>query len=65
MKTVKVSTILSTLKRDGWVQVAQNGSHRQFKHPTKRGKVTVNGKKSDVFCGFILSSIEKQSGLKF
>ena len=35
------------LQRDGWVLVAQKGSHRQFKHPTKPGKVTVPGKLSD------------------
>lgn len=65
MKNVKVSTILEALSRNGWVLVAQKGSHRQFKHPTKTGKVTVNGKPSDVVCGFLLKSIELQSGLKF
>ena len=44
---------------------AQKGSHRQFKHPVKPGKVTVNGHPSDVVCGFLLKSIEAQSGLKF
>jgi len=33
--------IISALKADGWVQVAQKGSHLQFKHPTKPGRVTV------------------------
>ena len=65
MKNVKISTILEALSRNGWVLVAQKGSHRQFKHPTKTGKVTVNGKPSDVVCGFLLKSIELQSGLKF
>lgn len=65
MRNVKISTILNTLYKDGWVLVAQRGSHRQFKHPTKTGKVTVNGKPSDVICGFLLNSIESQSGLKF
>jgi predicted RNA binding protein YcfA (HicA-like mRNA interferase family) len=32
------------LERDGWRQVAQRGSHRQFRHPTKPGRVTVAGK---------------------
>lgn len=65
MRNIKVSTILNALSRDGWVLVAQRGSHRQFKHPTKTGKVTVNGSPSDVICGFLLSSIEAQSGLGF
>ena len=65
MKTVKVSVILKTLENDGWYKVNQEGIHRQFKHPTKKGKVTVNGHKSDVVWGFLLKSIEEQSGLKF
>ena len=65
MHNIKVSKILDALNRDGWELVAQNGSHRQYKHPTKRGKVTVNGQPSDVICGFLLKSIESQSELKF
>ncbi|SEN89396.1 type II toxin-antitoxin system HicA family toxin [Bradyrhizobium sp. OK095] len=55
--------IISALQRDGWVQVAQKGSHVQFKHPTKSGRVTVPHPKRDVALG-TLKSIEKQSGLK-
>lgn len=65
MKVVKVCKILSDLQKDGWVQVHQVGSHRQFKHPTKKGKVTVNGSKSDDVWGMKLKSIESQSGLEF
>ena len=65
MKCVKVSAILSALKADGWELVHCVGSHRQFKHPTKRGKVTVNGKPSDDITHPLLKSIENQSGLKF
>ena len=65
MRNIRVSAILKALSQDGWVLVAQRGSHRQFKHPTKTGKVTVNGKPRDVVCGFVLNSIEMQSGLKF
>ena len=36
------------LLEDGWFITRQKGSHRQFKHPSKRGLVTVNGKNSDV-----------------
>ncbi|MBM6865888.1 type II toxin-antitoxin system HicA family toxin [Bacteroides caecigallinarum] len=65
MKVIKVSEILKKLEADGWYLVNYEGSHRQFKHPTKKGKVTVNGSSSDDVWGFLLKSIEKQSGLKF
>lgn len=65
MKVVKVSKILSVLKADGWYLVRYRGSHREFKHPTKHGTITVNGHESDDVCGFLLKSIEAQSGLKF
>ena len=65
MKVVKVSKILQDLKRAGWYIDRVRGDHRQFKHPTLKGVVTVNGKKSDDVWGNLLSSIEKQSGIKF
>lgn len=65
MKVLKVSVIIKMLKDDGWIIVHQKGSHRQFKHPTKKGKVTVNGKLSDDITGNLLKSIESQSGLVF
>jgi predicted RNA binding protein YcfA (HicA-like mRNA interferase family) len=60
---MKSADILSALKSDGWERVAQKGGHVQFKHPSKRGRVTVPHPKSDVPIG-TLRSIEKQSGLK-
>lgn len=66
MKTVKVSAIIQALKKDGWYLASHDGtSHRQFKHPVKKGKVTINGKLSDTRCGWLLRNIEEQSGLKF
>lgn len=64
MKVYSVIEIIRALEKDGWYLVKVNGSHRQFKHPTKPGKVTVSGHKmkSDV-CGKLLESIERQSGL--
>lgn len=50
------------LADDGWYLVATKGSHRQFKHPTKPGRVTVAGKPSDDLAPGTLSSILKQSG---
>jgi predicted RNA binding protein YcfA (HicA-like mRNA interferase family) len=55
--------IIKALKSDGWKQVAQKGSHVQFKHPTKPGRVTVPHPKSDIPIG-TFRSIEKQAALK-
>ena len=62
MKKLKVFEILKMLGDDGWNLHDQKGSHRQFKHPTKKGKVTVNGKPSDTLEQFILNNIFKQAG---
>ena len=62
MKKYKVSDVLAMLKEDGWFLDAFQGSHRQFKHPTKKGKVTVNGKPRDTLSQFILNNIFKQAG---
>jgi predicted RNA binding protein YcfA (HicA-like mRNA interferase family) len=51
------------LEADGWYEVARKGSHVQFKHPTKLGRVTVPHPERDIPIG-TLKSIEKQSGLK-
>jgi predicted RNA binding protein YcfA (HicA-like mRNA interferase family) len=60
----KVRDIIRRLEEDGWVQVSQRGSHRQFKHPTKPGKVTVPGKMSDDLAPGTLKSILRQAGLE-
>ena len=41
---MKVRDVIKRIEADGWRQVSQEGSHRQFKHPVKRGRVTVAGK---------------------
>ena len=46
---------------DGWYLVATKGSHRQFKHPTKSGRVTVAGKPGDDLAAGTLGSILKQA----
>ena len=61
---MKVRDILRMIADDGWYQVRQRGSHRQFKHPTKPGLVTVAGKPGDNLAPGTLNSILKQSGLK-
>jgi predicted RNA binding protein YcfA (HicA-like mRNA interferase family) len=56
--------VIRRLKDAGWFEVAQAGSHKQFKHPVKPGRVTVPFPKPDIPIG-ALKSIEKQSGIKF
>lgn len=65
MRNVKVSKILRILADDGWYLDRQKGDHREFKHPTKKGVVTVNGKPSTSICEWLLSSVERQSELRF
>ena len=61
---MKVSEVLRMLHEDGWYLRSTRGSHRQFKHPAKRGRVTVPGKPSDDLASGTLNSILKQAGLK-
>ncbi len=60
----KVADILRMLHDDGWRLVATRGSHRQFKHPVKAGRVTVHGRPGDDISPGTLNSIFKQAGLK-
>ncbi|NJM27957.1 MAG: type II toxin-antitoxin system HicA family toxin [Pseudanabaena sp. RU_4_16] len=62
--TVKVRDVIKMLEADGWVLGNTEGSHRQYEHPTKRGKVTVAGKLSDDVRKGTLASILRQAGLK-
>ncbi len=55
--------IIKRLKEDGWFEVAQMGSHKQFKHATKPGRVTVPSSCKDIPIG-TLRSIEKQASLR-
>ena len=61
---VSIRQLVKLLEEDGWIQVRQKGSHRQFRHAAKAGTVTVAGKPSaDVPIG-TLNSVLKQAGLK-
>ena len=62
--SMTVRDVLEMLEADGWRLVVTRGSHRQFTHPTKPGRVTVAGKTSDDLPPGTLNSILKQSGLK-
>lgn len=44
---MRVKEIIKLIEENGWFQVRQKGSHRQFNHHTKRGTVTVAGKPND------------------
>jgi predicted RNA binding protein YcfA (HicA-like mRNA interferase family) len=55
--------VIRNLKKDGWFEVNQVGSHKQFKHPVKKGRVTVVHPQRDIPKG-TLGSIEKQAGIK-
>ena len=61
---MKVSEILRIIHNDGWKLVATKGSHRQFAHASKPGRVTVPGKPSDDLAIGTLNSVLKQAGLK-
>jgi predicted RNA binding protein YcfA (HicA-like mRNA interferase family) len=52
------------LNRQGWVLVGTEGSHRQFKHATKPGRVTVSGSLGDDMPKGTLASVKRQAGLK-
>jgi predicted RNA binding protein YcfA (HicA-like mRNA interferase family) len=61
---VKVREVIRLLEDDGWLMVRQEGSHRQFKHPTKSGRVTVSGNRGDDMPKGTLASVKRQAGLK-
>jgi predicted RNA binding protein YcfA (HicA-like mRNA interferase family) len=61
---MKIRDILKKLTDDGWYLVATEGSHRQFKHAKKPGRVTVAGKPGDDLAPGTLDSIYKQARLK-
>ncbi len=52
------------LERDGWVRVVTRGSHRQFKHPNKPGRVTVSGNLGDDMPKDTFASVKRQAGFK-
>jgi len=64
MTTVKVGGMIKVLEGEGWYLVATRGSHRQFKHPTTPGRVTVPGKPSDDLHPKTYASILRQAGLR-
>ena len=64
MKSYSSREVIKILKSDGWYEVACDGDHHQFKHPTKKGRVTVTHPVKDIPIG-TLKSISNQAGVNF
>jgi len=60
---MKAREVLARLHADGWFEVAQKGSHKQLRHPTKPGKVTVPVHGNADLAIMVIRSIERQSGV--
>jgi predicted RNA binding protein YcfA (HicA-like mRNA interferase family) len=61
---MKILDLLKLIEKDGWYQMTQSGSHRQFKHLSKPGRVTIAGHPSQDMNKGTLNNILKQAGLK-
>jgi predicted RNA binding protein YcfA (HicA-like mRNA interferase family) len=61
---LKVREVIKRIEADGWFLDRTRGSHRQYKHGQKRGRVTLPGKPGDDLAPGTLNSIFKQAGLK-
>jgi predicted RNA binding protein YcfA (HicA-like mRNA interferase family) len=60
----KVKEVIKRIEGDGWYEVTVRGSHRQFKHASKPGRVTIAGHPNDDLAPGTYNSILKQAGLK-
>ncbi len=61
---MKVADAVKMVEANGWYLHSQRGSHRQFKHPTKPGRVTIAGRRSKELAPATVNSIMKQAGLR-
>jgi predicted RNA binding protein YcfA (HicA-like mRNA interferase family) len=61
---MKVRDVIRMIEDDGWHLVATKGSHRQYKHPVKLGRVTIAGQPGHDMAPGTLNSVLKQAGLK-
>jgi predicted RNA binding protein YcfA (HicA-like mRNA interferase family) len=61
---MKIREIIDLIEKEGWQLVRTRGSHHQYKHPTKKGLVTIAGKPNDDLAIGTQNSILKQAGLK-
>ena len=61
---MKIRDVIRMIEKDGWYLVATKGSHRQYKHPSKPGRVTIAGHPGDDLAPGTLNSVLKQAQLK-
>ena len=61
---MKVREVIKMIEADGWFLIATRGSHRQYKHASKPGRVTIAGKRGDDLAPGTLNSVLKQARLK-
>jgi len=61
---MKVREIINRIEAVGWAKVKSRGGHRQFKHPTRPGRVTISGGLGDDMPIGTLKNVEKQSGVR-
>lgn len=61
---MKIREIIKLIEKDGWYYVDTKGSHRQYKHPLKKGRVTIAGHPNDDLAAGTLNSLLKQAQLK-
>jgi predicted RNA binding protein YcfA (HicA-like mRNA interferase family) len=61
---MKIRHVIKLLEADGWYLVTTRGSHRQYKHPAKAGRVTIAGHLRDDLAPGTLNSVFKQAQLK-
>ena len=61
---MKVRDVIKLIEADDWYLAVTKGSHRQYKHPAKPGRVTIAGHPSDELAPGTLNSILKQAQLK-
>jgi predicted RNA binding protein YcfA (HicA-like mRNA interferase family) len=60
---MKIRDVIKLIEADGWYLVATKGSHRQYKHPAKSGRVTIAGHPGDDLAPGTLNSVLKQAQL--
>ncbi len=61
---MNIREVIRLIEKDGWYLSRTRGDHRQYKHDSKSGLVTISGKFSDGIRKGTLNSVLKQAGLK-
>jgi predicted RNA binding protein YcfA (HicA-like mRNA interferase family) len=61
---MKIRDLIKLVESDGWRHIVTRGSHRQYKHPAKKGRVTIPGHSNDDVHPDTLKSVLMQAGLK-